>query len=66
MRTVATCAVLLLMLAGCAPVQPWQRMYVDHPEMGGRTDGLAREMEAYREGASGTSTDQSGGGCGCY
>lgn len=63
---------LLLMfgalVAGCAPVKPWQRERLARPKMQLSTDAQAAELEQHvyesREGSAG-GTGGAGGGCGC-
>lgn len=59
---------LVLLLAGCAPVKPWQRETLAHPLMQPKPDGLTAAGDEHmldaREGSAGGSA-QSGGGCGC-
>lgn len=60
---------LSLLLAGCAPVQPWERGHLAKPQMALEphpTQEVFREhIHGGREAASGGSAS-SGGGCGCY
>lgn len=62
------CAALLLGLAGCATVAPYERERLAQPDMtlGRNADAKAGEEHAtaYREGSSGA-VGSSGGGCGC-
>ena len=58
----------ILCLAGCQPVKPFQRVYLnDHEMQGGwRGAGLFEEkVQLYREGASGGGGSKTSGGCGC-
>ena len=68
----ARLALLLVSLAGCASVQPWEKGELAKPEMGFGGSALAGALEARyadhiytsREAASGGS-GVGGGGCGC-
>jgi hypothetical protein len=69
MRRVLLCG-LLLLLAGCSTVKPWERGALAHrtmdPEAGDRyCSGLfLGHLDDVREGAAG-GTGKAGGGCGC-
>lgn len=57
------------LLAGCAPVQPWERGHLAKPQMAlepypGQA-AFGEHIHGGREAASGGSAS-SGGGCGCY
>ena len=58
----------LLLLAACAPVQPWERGRLAQPHMALEPDGLLAAMDEHvyssKEAASG-GTGATGGGCGC-
>ena len=62
------CAAILLGLAGCATVAPYERERLAQADMslGRNADAKAGEEHAtaYREGSSGA-VGSSGGGCGC-
>ena len=68
-RSILTAAVLLLALAGCSHVAPYEREYLAKPGMDTREREalrnrfLAHVYEA-REGAM-PGGDHAGGGCGC-
>ncbi|GGY34338.1 hypothetical protein GCM10011297_04220 [Bacterioplanes sanyensis] len=66
MRLLLPC--LLLMLGGCAQVQPWERGYLSHDVMAWDVDPmkarLDRHIYASKEGSSGGG-QAAGGGCGC-
>jgi len=64
----ASCLLAMVLLAGCATVQPWQRGRLADPEMmfdpdASNTAYMTHWQEA-REGAAGGFGVQSGG-CGC-
>ena len=60
----------LALLAGCAPVSPWERGHLAKPQMALQPHPLqaAFQEHAYgaREAASGGAASSGGGGCGCY
>jgi hypothetical protein len=59
---------LALLLAACAPVQPWERGRLAQPHMALEPDGLLAAMDEHvyssKEAASG-GPGAAGGGCGC-
>jgi hypothetical protein len=59
---------IVLLLSGCAAVQPWQRGYLARPDMQvGTEPGAGKILEktyAAKESASGGDA-VGGGGCGC-
>lgn len=66
---VAAALCLIVALAGCAPVAPWQRGNLAKPQMAPEPHPAQRAMQDHvygsREaGAAGASGQ--GGGCGCY
>ena len=60
--------IVLLGLAACAPVQPWERGRLAQPRMALDGDALLAGMDEHvyssKEAASG-GTGPAGGGCGC-
>jgi len=60
--------VILLVLASCKTVKPYQRVYLNDNAMQmkkNNVDKLSSEMHSYKEGASGGGRGKSSGGCGC-
>ncbi len=60
--------IALLLAAGCASVEPWQKGDLAAPPMLLEDDSchrFERNVEVYREGAVGANGGKSGGGCGC-
>jgi hypothetical protein len=59
----------ILMLQGCASVEPWERGHLAKPQMSLDPYPMLNEMRGHnfgsREAAAGSSSN-SGGGCGCY
>ena len=57
-----------VLLAGCQPVQAWQRGYLAREEMAIDADPMARTLDQHvyfsKEASSGGNS-ASGGGCGC-
>ena len=67
-RTCVAAVISLLLTAGCASVQPWERESLALPGMELEDTECARferNSEVYREGAVGANGGKSGGGCGC-
>ena len=66
--TGAALLIVLLGLAACAPVQPWERGHLAQPQMALDGDALLARMDEHvyssKEAASG-GTGPAGGGCGC-
>ena len=55
-------------LGGCMPVAPYQRAFLNGPDMELATpkpQTFESNVEAYREGAAGANGGKIGGGCGC-
>ena len=67
-RTSVAIALLALVTASCASVEPWERGRLAQAEMALEIDPLAAEFQAHtyfsKEGAAG-GTGSAGGGCGC-
>lgn len=67
-RPLLAAAATLALLAGCAPVQPWERGRLAQPHMALDPDALASAMDDHtytsKEAASG-GVGPAGGGCGC-
>ena len=59
---------LMLCIAACAPVQPWERGRLAQPQMALEADALMASMDDHtytsKEAASG-GIGPAGGGCGC-
>ena len=62
------CAALLILVAGCSNVQPWQRGSLAHADMQWQPDvmdaRLREQIHNSKEASSGGS-GAAGGGCGC-
>ena len=59
--------VIVCLLASCQTVKPYQRMYLNDPDMQiGTLQGAKYEysVQTYREGAAGAKGSSAGGGCG--
>lgn len=67
-KTFLLLTTLLLLLSGCAAVQPWERETLSDPIMifdeNPIDSGIKEHYLDYREGSSGGTGAQSGG-CGC-
>ncbi len=61
---------LVLGLAACTPVQPWERGVLAKPQMGLDANPLQSRLRSHVYSAREASTDVTfsggGGGCGCY
>ncbi len=60
--------ILMVSFSGCAPVKPYQKMYLADPCMDlapNKLDYFETNFHTYREGASGANGGKVGGGCGC-
>ena len=70
-KTAVTAAMLIavMIIGGCAPVQPWERGNLAKPQMALDPYPLQSALRAHnygsREAAAGGNAAQ-GGGCGCY
>ncbi len=67
-KTLAVLPLLCLLLASCQTVKPYQKMYLNDPEMAleaKKLDFFETNFQTYREGASGANGGKVGGGCGC-
>ncbi|HBX50653.1 MAG: arginine decarboxylase [Bacteroidetes bacterium GWF2_33_38] len=56
------------LLASCATVQPYQKMYLNDEDMklsSHGTEAFETGIEGYREGSAGANGGKTGGGCGC-
>lgn len=61
---------ILILLQGCADVQPWERGTLAKPHMAMEPFPIQMANRAHiygsREAGSGGSVSSGGGGCGCY
>lgn len=58
----------ILLLSSCTVVKPYQRIYLNDPDMAlvpRSSLKFVGTFQSYREGTSGASSGKSGGGCGC-
>ncbi len=58
----------LLVLLGCTPVKPYQKMYLNDKDMQLGVPTIQWHdfnADSYREGAAGGGGSKTGGGCGC-
>ncbi len=69
LRPALLCLLLLALLAtGCAPVKPWEREILGHPDMAWEPDGLEssyRKHVRFSKEAAMPGGGAGGGGCGC-
>lgn len=59
----------VIMISGCTSVKPYQKMYLNDPDMQLKSRDIeAYEIscESYREGSTGAHGGKAGGGCGCF
>jgi hypothetical protein len=59
---------LIAVVAGCQPVRPYQRVYLNDHEMRHGQNGaqsFEESVQTYREGATGGGGSKTSGGCGC-
>jgi hypothetical protein len=57
-----------LLMTSCSAVRPYQRVYVDDPDMrasANSVDQFEHHVEGIREGAMGGIAGKGSGGCGC-
>lgn len=60
--------VIVLILSSCSSVKPYERVYVNDPEMQMTIDNgkkFSTYVYSIREGATPAGTNKSSGGCGC-
>jgi len=68
MKKIIFIALFLIGMTGCVVVKPYQKMYLNDEDMdlgAGSLEEFESAFESYREGASGASGGNVGGGCGC-
>lgn len=61
-------SLLVLSLTSCTSVKPYQKVFLNDPDMkleGFKLQSLELSFQSYREGASGANGGKVGGGCGC-
>lgn len=67
-RLLTGAVILILSMASCVTVKPYQKMYLNDKEMAlgdKKLETFEINFEAYREGAAGANGGKVGGGCGC-
>jgi Domain of unknown function (DUF4266) len=60
--------VIVLLITSCSSVKPYERVYVNDPEMQMTSDSgkkFTTYVYSIREGATPAGTNKSSGGCGC-
>jgi len=68
MKIILSLFILSLILASCATVKPYQKVYLNQEDMKLTDNKLLffeTNFETYREGAAGANGGKVGGGCGC-
>lgn len=68
MKTLLIIGSLLVLLASCASVKPYQKARLNDEDMllsNGKVASIESGFQTYREGASGAESGKIGGGCGC-
>ena len=61
-------AAMLILIQGCASLKPYERVYVNDPEMQMGSDpgqNLQHYVHTIREGSTPAGTSKGSGGCGC-
>lgn len=61
-------AFLLFLLASCATVKEYEKVYINDPDMklaAYQNERFETNFQVYREGAAGANGGKTGGGCGC-
>ncbi len=59
---------LLFLLASCATVKEYEKVYINDPDMklaAYQNERFETNFQVYREGAAGANGGKTGGGCGC-
>jgi len=59
---------LLLLMASCATVKEYEKVYINDPDMklsANTNERFETNFQVYREGAAGANGGKTGGGCGC-
>lgn len=67
-RVYLAISLFLLLFTSCVEVKPFQRANLNnrHMQMGSSSlDSYENNVSNYREGATGTNGEKTGGGCGC-
>jgi hypothetical protein len=65
---IVTVLIVLMILAGCQTVKPYQRVFLNdyYMKMSNRSiEKTEQNVHTYREGASGGGRGKTSGGCGC-
>lgn len=63
------CLCLVFMICSCASIKPWERVYLNDPQMqlehtAGKS--FSNYVHSIREGSMPAGSTKSSGGCGCY
>lgn len=68
MKKLAVRIIILILLSSCASIKPYERIFVNDPEMQMSDDagkGFNNYIHSIREGATPAGSSESSGGCGC-
>ena len=68
MKKVIPTLFLLLLLASCATVKEYEKVYINDADMklaAHPNERFETNFQVYREGAAGANGGKTGGGCGC-
>lgn len=68
MKLLLSLFLLLVLMGSCAPLKPYQRVYVNDPEMQMSLTpgkGFEKYVQSIREGATDATGSKGNGGCGC-
>lgn len=67
-RNITTLSLVVIFIAGCQTVKPYQRVYLNDDNMRAGKQAIKTytgHVHSYREGASGGGETRGSGGCGC-
>ena len=68
MRKLIVAFFLLFLMASCATVKEYEKVYINDPDMklaANANERFETNFQVYREGAAGANGGKTGGGCGC-
>lgn len=68
MRKLIAAIFLLFLMASCATVKEYEKVYLNDPDMklsANTNERFETNFQVYREGAAGANGGKTGGGCGC-
>ena len=68
MKLLLSSLLIIVLFGSCVSLKPYERQYVNDPEMGMGNDagkGFSNHVYSIREGASPAGNTEGSGGCGC-